>query len=238
MENKTTRRGLLGFYHYGVILTYLSVVSAIFGICFSVGGFGDRMPWAGVFCLLFSGICDSFDGRVARTRKNRTPEDLLFGERIDSLSDVIAFGVAPTMIGYGMGLNQIWMIPIYALFVLGALCRLAYFDVTEETRMKQGAKGPRKYYEGMPVTNVSFIIPIAYMIATLFVAGGVMEAVVMAVVYLATAISFVTPFKMMKPSVKQIFLIIFGTAAVLGVLFGLHAVLDIGFTETRNGLLF
>ena len=65
------KRKVVGFYHYGVILTYLSVVAAIVGICFSVGGNKGPLPYVGVICLLISGICDSFDGAVARTRKNR-----------------------------------------------------------------------------------------------------------------------------------------------------------------------
>ena len=87
----------IGFYHYGVVLTYLSVVSAIVGICFSVGGNKDNMPWVGVICLIISGLCDAFDGLVASTRKNRTREDKMFGGRIDSLSDLLAFGVAPAI---------------------------------------------------------------------------------------------------------------------------------------------
>jgi len=90
---KNTNKKLVGFYHYGVILTYLSVVAAIVGICFSVGGNKGARPDIGVICLLISGVCDAFDGAVAKTRKNRTREDRMFGERIDSLSDLIAFGV-------------------------------------------------------------------------------------------------------------------------------------------------
>lgn len=134
---KNTNKKLVGFYHYGVILTYLSVVAAIVGICFSVGGNKGARPDIGVICLLISGVCDAFDGAVAKTRKNRTREDRMFGERIDSLSDLIAFGVAPAMIGFGMRLNRWYFLPVYAVFVLCALIRLAYFDVTEELRTSE-----------------------------------------------------------------------------------------------------
>ena len=112
----------VGFWHYGVILTYLSLASAVVGICFSVGGAKEPYPWVGVVCLLISGLCDAFDGIVARTRKNRTREDCMFGERIDSLADLVAFGVAPAMIGYnsiplpgGSGAFEFLYINIYAL---------------------------------------------------------------------------------------------------------------------------
>ena len=123
MKNQSKK--IVGFYHYGVILTYLSVIAAIVGMCFSVGGNKPARPEIGVICLLISGVCDAFDGAVAKTRKNRTKEDRMFGERIDSLSDLIAFGVAPAMIGFGMRLNRWYFMPVYAVFVLCALIRLA-----------------------------------------------------------------------------------------------------------------
>ena len=116
MEEKNSKCPFVGFYHYGVILTYLSVAAAIIGIYFSVGGNREPLPYIGVICLLISGVCDSFDGMVARTRKNRSREDLMFGERIDSLSDLIAFGVAPTAIGFGMQINRWFFIPVFVIY--------------------------------------------------------------------------------------------------------------------------
>ena len=166
MKNQSKK--IVGFYHYGVILTYLSVISAIVGICFFGGGNKPALPDVGVACLLISGVCDAFDGAVAKTRKNRSKEDRMFGERIDSLSDLIAFGVAPAMIGFGMRLNRWYFLPVYAVFVLCALIRLAYFDVTEEIRTSDENCGRRLYYEGLPVTNVAFVLPIFYLVATMF----------------------------------------------------------------------
>ena len=104
---KCESKRFVGFWHYGVVLTYLSVVSAVIGICFSIGGNKRSLPEVGVICLLLSGFCDGFDGAVAKTRKNRTKQDAMFGERIDSLSDLIAFGVAPVMIGFGISIAGI-----------------------------------------------------------------------------------------------------------------------------------
>ena len=121
---------IIGYWHYGVVLTYISVIAAIVGMCFSA----VQHTWIAVICLLVSGVCDAFDGTVARTRKNRTAEECMFGEQIDSLSDLIAFGVAPAMIGYGMGMDRWYYIPVFVIFILCALIRLAYFNVTEEMR--------------------------------------------------------------------------------------------------------
>ncbi|MBR4880334.1 MAG: CDP-alcohol phosphatidyltransferase family protein [Clostridia bacterium] len=216
------RKIFIGYYHYGVILTYISVVSAITGICFSVGGNRESSPWVGVICLLISGVCDAFDGAVARTRKNRTREDQMFGERIDSLSDLIAFGVAPAMIGFGMKINRWFFIPVYAIFVLCALIRLAYFDVTEELRTQDPNCGKRKYYEGLPVTAVAFGVPIFYLVATMFPEFSNGRTAVMLFGYLLIAVLFVSPFKLPKPGVKAIVVIMAILAVILAALLFVH----------------
>lgn len=204
MNSKKIKNPFLGFYHYGVILTYLSVVSAIVGIYFSVGGNKEPMPQIGIICLLISGLCDSFDGTVARTRKNRTKEDKMFGERIDSLSDLIAFGVAPTAIGFGMKINRWFYLPVFALYILCALIRLAYFDVTEEIRMEDPNCGARKSYEGLPVTNAAFIIPTFYLIATMFIPYSLGYTLIMLCGYILVSIAFILKFKLPKLSPKGV----------------------------------
>ena len=82
----------IGVYDYTVILTYISLISAIFGMTQAIHG--DYK--AAIFCLALSGICDAFDGRIARTKKDRTEEEKAFGIQLDSLCDVICFGVFPS----------------------------------------------------------------------------------------------------------------------------------------------
>ena len=95
---------MIGYYDYTVLLTYFSLVSAGLGILISLHG--DCHPYIGVFFLLFCGLCDAFDGKVARTKKNRTEEECKFGIQIDSLSDLVAFGVLPACIGEAMLLQS------------------------------------------------------------------------------------------------------------------------------------
>ena len=80
---------MIGFYSYTVILTYLSLVFAMVGIHLSVIG---AYQWSFI-CLMMCGVCDTFDGMVARSKKNRTEEEKKFGIQIDSLCDLISFGV-------------------------------------------------------------------------------------------------------------------------------------------------
>lgn len=91
---------MIGVYDYTVILTYVSLLSAGMGIFISLSGHGH--PYVGIFFLLVCGLCDAFDGKVARTKKNRTDVEKKFGIQIDSLSDLVAFGVLPACIGTAM----------------------------------------------------------------------------------------------------------------------------------------
>ena len=77
---------MIGFYDYTVILTYLSLMSGTIGIMLCLNGMGH--PYLGMFFLLFSGLCDTFDGKVARSKKDRTTQMKKFGIQIDSLSEL------------------------------------------------------------------------------------------------------------------------------------------------------
>ncbi len=207
---KSTNTKFVGFWHYGVILTYMSVASAIVGIGLSVSGYPF---YGGIICLWISGLCDAFDGTIAQTRRNRSQEDKMFGARIDSLSDLIAFGVAPVMIGYGMGMHEWYYIVISCVFVLCALVRLAYFDVTEELRLQDADAGRREYYEGLPVTNVAIGLPVFYLAAIMFrgldgLAGRLVPELVMAFCYLLISFLFVFRFKVKKFRPKALVVVI------------------------------
>ncbi len=217
---KTTNKYIVGYWHYGVILTYLSLVSAVVGLCLSAMG----KPVYGVFCLLISGLCDAFDGIVAKTRKNRTAEEKSFGGQIDSLSDIIAFGVAPVMIGFGMKMQEWYFIIIYCIFALCALIRLAYYNVTEELRVQsEDGNRPRSSFEGLPVTNVAIMLPVFYLIATMFrsprIDRPVVSECIMGGCYILVAILFVTRFKMPKLRVKGVIVTIIVLLIVLTALF-------------------
>lgn len=167
---------LLGFYDYTVILTYASLISAGIGIFVSLQGEGH--PYLGIFFLLFCGLCDAFDGKVARTKKDRTEMEMKFGIQIDSLTDLVAFGVLPACIGNAMirvspTLEEIprrnadgrytvslavLLFCIMLLYILAAMIRLAYFNVEEEIRQKTEDE-VRKFYCGVPVTSSALVFP-------------------------------------------------------------------------------
>ena len=86
---------MTGVYDYTVILTYLSLISANIGIFVALC---DSKIYVAALCLMLSGLFDAFDGKVARTKKNRTDYEKKFGIQIDSLTDIVAFGVLPKFI--------------------------------------------------------------------------------------------------------------------------------------------
>ena len=218
---------MLGFYDYTVILTYLSAVSASIGIFVSLQGTGH--PYMGVFFLMICGLCDAFDGKVARMKKDRTETEKKFGIQIDSLSDLVAFGVLPACIGNAMirvsprypevprlhG-DTLLEFPIVCLlflililYVLAALIRLAYFNVMEEERQKKEA-GNRKTYEGLPVTTSALIFPTVLLLQYITTAD---ITPVYFIIMALTAFFFVSKIEVPKPGLKGI-LIMIGIGAV------------------------
>ena len=92
---------MIGYYNYTGLLTYCALASGATGIFFALRG----NAFAAIICLLVAGLFDLFDGKVARTKKDRTQDEKSFGIQIDSLSDVICFGVLPACIGYAVGMS-------------------------------------------------------------------------------------------------------------------------------------
>ena len=215
---------MIGFYDYTVILTYLSLLSGASGIIVCLNGIGH--PYLGMFFLLFSGLCDTFDGKVARSKKNRTSQEKLFGIQIDSLSDLVAFGVLPACIGIAMlrcsleytTLPNIYMIrlqerPLFtqviltviaALYVLAAMIRLAYFNVLEEEDENRDENG-QKIYLGLPVTSAALIFPAVLLL-------HVFSSVDLTLLYFAVLVIvgflFLSKIHIKKPQNKEIALML------------------------------
>lgn len=188
---------LIGFYNYTVILTYMSLFSAVFGM---IQALKARFALA-VFCLFLSGFCDAFDGMVARTKKDRSEDEKAFGIQLDSLCDVIAFGVFPAFLCYHMGMDGVLGIVIAFLFCNCAVIRLAFFNVLEAKR-QQTEGGSNKTYRGLPVTSISIILPVVYLVGyflpdTVFVA-------LLHVMLLVVAFLFILDFSVKKPDWMKI----------------------------------
>lgn len=148
------KKRLLGHYDYTVILTYCGMLFAFCGILRAV----SQNYWEAVFCLMSAGFCDMFDGAVASTKADRTADGKRFGIQIDSLSDLVSFGVLPGVFVYMITGKNAAVGLICALFVLCALIRLAYFNVLEEKRQEQTDRRCRSFL-GVPVTTSAILLP-------------------------------------------------------------------------------
>lgn len=200
---------MVGIYNYTVLMTYFGVVSAVVGIGLSMYG---RTSMA-IVCLMISGFCDLFDGSIAKTRK-RSEQEKKFGIQIDSLADMICFGVLPAAIGYSIGLTKWYEAVVLVLFVLAALIRLAYYNVTED-ELQFNEKASRQYYDGLPVTTIALLVPLIYTLRPVMKSGFLLLYVLC---LLLTAIAFLTKFKVRKLGMKGMIVAAFCGVVVLAFL--------------------
>lgn len=182
---------MLGFYNYTVILTYAGMLISFVGATKVLNG----DTHAALVCLMLAGLCDMFDGKVASTKKDRTDREKRFGIQIDSLSDLISFGVLPALLVFDIAGKSIISLVTAAYYVLGALIRLSFFNVDEEERQNHSNER-RTVYLGLPVTTVALIIPIVIVLADMLVWPMRIVGPVMLVVI---ATLFITPFQIKKP---------------------------------------
>jgi len=213
---------MIGVYDYTVILTYLSAISAGLGILFSLSG--DGHPYVGVFFLLFSGLCDAFDGRVARRKKDRTEYSRKFGVQIDSLSDILAFGVLPVCIGTAMirvcplfnelmngvaktgkeRLNVFCLYGIMLFYLVMGVTRLAHYNVTEDER-QQTEEGNRRSFTGVPITAAAVVFPTVLLFQYLLEQD---ITLVYFMVMMLLAVAFVVKIRIPKPGFRGIMIMV------------------------------
>ncbi len=205
---------MIGFYDYTVILTYGSLLSAVGGMALAING---HPIWA-TLCLLFCGLCDMFDGKVARTKKNRTDEEKSFGIQIDSLADVVAFGVLPAVIALRLCHSAWYACVISGFYVLAGLIRLAYFNVTEEMRQKETTES-RKSYSGLPITSAALIFPAFFCLAALYTDRLLLNLSLCGVM-LITGLLFILPIRVRKPQTKEMWFMFALGALIATVLIG------------------
>ena len=198
----------IGVYNPSIILTYIGTISAITGIgvlladksFFSVESMGLAM-----IALIVSGVCDMFDGAVAR-RCKRTEQEKEFGIQLDSLSDTVSFVAFPACMLIRMTGFSILGLIIAAFYVFTGIMRLGWFNITTET---SGG-----VYSGLPVTFSSLIFPSFWLLFSFLDIPR--PDIVFQILFAVVAVLFVTNFKTKKIGIKKLsFLLI---PAVLGII--------------------
>lgn len=203
----------LGFYDYTVVLTYISLGISVFGITMALEG-NFRMA---IFCLALSGLCDMFDGKIARTKKNRTEDEKNFGIQIDSLCDVVCFGVFPVMICYCLGVNTPAGVASLIFYSIASVIRLAYFNVTEAKRQTQTEEN-RKYYQGLPITSMAIILPFLYLMRRYYM---IHFLIVIHIAVIIVGLLFILNIKVKKPQNPVRILLVAVVALALAKMFRL-----------------
>ena len=214
MNRDTGKSRWIGCYDYTVVLTYVGLSFSLIGMTQAMGG---RFRIA-IVCLALSGLCDMFDGKIARSKKNRTEEEKLFGVQIDSLCDVICFGIYPAMICWLLGVRGIlgWILICY--YGICSVIRLAYFNVLE-TKRQQEEDGANKFYHGLPITSMAIVLPLVFMLQMLI--SNELFIVALHISLLVVGTLFILDFKLKKPgnSTLAILVLVVAAAVIAMVLF-------------------
>ena len=191
---------MIGFYSYTVVLTYLGLASSAIGMILTFQGFAKYA----LFCLAFSGLCDMFDGKVARMKKNRTEDEKRFGSQIDSLCDVVCFGAFPMILCYSIGMRGPAGISILVFYLIAGVIRLAFFNVMEEKRQEETDEA-RKYYQGLPITSIAIILPLFCTLRPLLGHRFLSE---LHICILTVGLLFIINFPLRKPGWKMLTLLV------------------------------
>ena len=129
------------------VMTYLQV-GEVMHIYFACG------------MVLAAVVFDVLDGRIARWRQQTSA----MGRELDSLADVISFGVAPAAIAYGCGMQGLYDRIVLVYFVACGVSRLARYNITAEALSEGGSKV--KYFEGTPIPTSLLLVLLMFVAAT------------------------------------------------------------------------
>ena len=203
------KKKVIGFYDYTVVLTYRGMMLAFIGILKVLNGlFTDS-----ILCLMGAGVCDMFDGTVAST-KVRNCYEKHFGIEIDSLCDLISFGVLPAIFVYMISGKDALIGLLACIYTLCGLIRLAYFNVQEFERQKL-SNAKREVYLGVPITTSAIVLPLVYLIYTKVHLTGIW-IFPLTMVFLGAG--FVAGIEIKKPNLAgRIVMIVVGIMELAGV---------------------
>lgn len=192
-----------GVYNPSIILTYISVFSALYGIVCMMSGKAENMLLP-IIALVVSGVCDMFDGAVARKCK-RTEVEKEFGIQLDSLADTVAFVVYPAVMLLYWTNYHIVAIIISFFYAFTGIMRLGWFNVTTEEN--------HGVFQGIPVTSIAIVLPLVYMICSKYAVNANVYSIIMQILFAMVGVLFITNIKIAKPTHKA--RIILGVLAVV-----------------------
>ncbi|MBR1386142.1 MAG: CDP-alcohol phosphatidyltransferase family protein [Bacilli bacterium] len=178
----------IGKYNKSLIISYLGVTFAVVGMYF----LATKCFKSAIICLIIAGVCDMFDGKIARMCK-RDKDEEMFGIQLDSLADTIDFVAFPIVLGLSLGFNEWYNVVSYVLLAMAGIQRLCHFNVLV---INKKDKGPVKFYSGLPVTSTAITYPLFWLISN-YITTGAYHIIYTVLTYL-TAFLFVLNIKIPK----------------------------------------
>ena len=195
------KKPFIGVYNLANCVTMLGIAAAVVGISFA----GN--PRFAMLMLILAGVCDMFDGRVARMFP-RTDFEKKYGIQLDSFADTVSFVIFPAVFLIAQG-RTVWTVLIAILYVFAGVTRLCWFDITTD--------GHTKYFSGMPVTTIALLLPLWYAVAAL--AHFTVPVLAIALSLLVMAVLYVANIRVKKPTGASTYaLAVIGLAMLLVLL--------------------
>jgi len=159
MDEEPKRLSMFRSYSPADLLTLANAscgTLSIFACLSYIAGDRSAQIWAAFALPVFALIFDVLDGQVARL--SARPQSAL-GADLDSLADIVSFGVAPAVLGYTLGLRGFWDVVVLTYFVCCGISRLARFNVTS-TALTDTTTGKVRYFEGTPIPTSILLVMI------------------------------------------------------------------------------
>jgi CDP-diacylglycerol--serine O-phosphatidyltransferase len=228
------------------LFTLSSVFCGFVSISLSASGQGGADLYQAALAICFGFFFDTADGRVARLTKTQTE----LGRDLDSLADLVTFGVAPGLLVYKWGLTSFgrWGMFVAGLFVCAGAMRLARFNVLSRREEAAGHKTPGKYTLGLSIPAAASVLVLMVIVAHNvgfypWVSQGFVAVVVLALSYLMVSRVHFRSFKDVRLTKRTVGLLtlVVGSGVVVALagvdkavvfLFLITAYILLGFTET------
>jgi len=228
------------------LFTLSSVFCGFVSISLSASGQGGADLYQAALAICFGFFFDTADGRVARLTKTQTE----LGRDLDSLADLVTFGVAPGLLVYKWGLTSFgrWGMFVAGLFVCAGAMRLARFNVLSRREEAAGHKAPAKYTLGLSIPAAASVLVLMVIVAHNvgfypWVSQGFVAVVVLALSYLMVSRVHFRSFKDVRLTKRTVglLMLVVGSGVVVALagvdkavvfLFLITAYILLGFTET------
>ncbi|MCL2045440.1 MAG: CDP-alcohol phosphatidyltransferase family protein [Oscillospiraceae bacterium] len=136
---------------YGNVANFITILGLFFSLACCFYAIRKNIPMSATL-LIISGLCDMFDGFVAKKIK-RTDVEKNYGIQLDSIVDVISFGIIPAILVFSITGASWYKLLVYVFYAICSVTRLAYFNTTATPDT------PIQYYRGLPITSISLILP-------------------------------------------------------------------------------